>query len=364
VVASTRKLIQLPQKVLLWGYDGQEGKKFSTTNKVAFAVAVLWSCVFVSEDDISLQSQKDLWRVNAKYLDMSGKYVSWGVRSFQKLAEPANLEARHFTGGKAAIANRFVQGEWDAFSAGRLLDDHTMLAAAFGGRDCVLFQAPLKVAGALVSGAQRLATPEVFALRHGLKPDEAPPSAPPAPPMTLDDWRNRPSGWRDKPEYAHRTPVFEIECARIAYLTDATDDVSKVCRHAARVIAPETDISSWVFPNKEMIREFVIKLDLLHMLYQRLLYTMPDIRIARFLSPDSSPQGNRDYLNIKEELMIRVLSSLHTMVQVGAANHGSHDDSSRRKQHGDEECGHPAFGDVGGGPGQHDGLQDANERVS
>ena len=60
-------------------------------------------------------------------------------------------------------------------------------------------------------------------------------------------------------------------------------------------------------PSKSHVRTILVKLDCLHSLSRRVFAKLgqPDRRTVRFLSADSSPQANYDYVLVTEELMTR-----------------------------------------------------------
>ena len=122
--------------------------------------------------------------------------------------------------------------------------------------------------------------------------------------VTLEAWRQRGEGWKQQEGWDH-TPLFEIYCAVLSLELNNLDDLGKVCRLAARIVAPDIDISQMRFPHHNMLREYIIKLDMLEMKHQREFWAQGDLRVAHFLTPDSSPQGQWDFLNTIEELMVR-----------------------------------------------------------
>ena len=146
------------------------------------------------------------------------------------------------------------------------------------------------------------ATPLGHGVRFGANPDQAI-----VPARTLDTWRQRGAGWRSDASYDMITPHFEIHSTRLSFELQNYAELQTVLRLSARVLNPQCNTSLIRAPTHEMIRLNIIKLDLLMMKHKRLLWDTPDIRIAVFLSPDSSPQGRYDFLNCRMELMIRPL---------------------------------------------------------
>ena len=108
------------------------------------------------------------------------------------------------------------------------------------------------------------------------------------------------AGWKETMGREHISPAFEIECARLAMRLSSLDDIDSACRIAARIVCPEKVISKFVFPSPETVRRSIIKVDMMHMLFTRRLFTEP-VRVARFIMPDSSPQGKCDYFCCKDD---------------------------------------------------------------
>lgn len=124
--------------------------------------------------------------------------------------------------------------------------------------------------------------------------------------MTLEAWRSRGPDWCQTLGRDHFTPRFEIECARIVFLLGSIASFSEVCWAVGQLICPERDLSSFNCPSDETLRLALIKLDFVYMLHcRRLFANMSSVRIARFISPDSSPHARYDYFCCVEELMIR-----------------------------------------------------------
>ena len=151
-----------------------------------------------------------------------------------------------------------------------------------------------------------LVTPSRYAEVHQIKlldvPVPAcatPVAALPAPTRSLSDWYNRGAG------AVVTSAHFHVWCTRLALELPSNSGVHKVCEIAKNIICPSEDITHIKFPGTEQIRLNIIKLDMLEMKSQRRLYERQDVRVARFLTPDSSPQGRHDFLNCAEELMIR-----------------------------------------------------------
>jgi hypothetical protein len=119
-------------------------------------------------------------------------------------------------------------------------------------------------------------------------------------------WRSRGPGWKNADSHKAWNPHFMIHCARMAFELSSCGSLREVCRIAAKLLCPEKDLRAVQFPCETSIRGYVIKLDLLHSLHRRELYS-DTYRVARFLSYDSSPQPGRDYLCTCEEVMVRPL---------------------------------------------------------
>ena len=204
-----------------------------------------------------------------------------------------------------------------------------------------LISLPSNLLAVLSAGASDLLTPLTYATRHGITPTAAAASAGMAesadrgaadapdaagdaageadeaeqPVSKLTKWRQRGVGFKKAADHFERSPVFEIECARLSFSLANAASVPQICKTVARIVCPEKDLSNLKFPNKELIRQHVIRLDMIHCLWNRLLIRRPDKRTVRFLSPDSSPQNNYEYLCIAEERMTRPCP---VVVDVGA----------------------------------------------
>ena len=110
-------------------------------------------------------------------------------------------------------------------------------------------------------------------------------------------------------DYNLRTPVFELECVRLAWYMNNIRDVGHVCMLAARIVCPDVNIQRLPFLNFQGLRDSVIKLDMMHMLCSRVFRCPldPKFRTARYLTADSSPQGRYDYFCCVEEIIRRPL---------------------------------------------------------
>ena len=100
--------------------------------------------------------------------------------------------------------------------------------------------------------------------------------------------------------------LLGIMCGRLAYSLQSIHGLPEVLKLSARVLCPEKNLDSMDIPSGEMLRRIIIKLDLPHM-RSREVFLQPGqagVRVARCLSPDSSPQGKREYLCTTEELMV------------------------------------------------------------
>ena len=95
----------------------------------------------------------------------------------------------------------------------------------------------------------------------------------------------------------------------MAFCLSSTADIEKVCRLAARIVCPERDLSALKFPNKEQVRQILVKLDLMHSFSRRVFMKPSDseCRVRRYLSSDSSPQGHWDFFCTTEELLVRTV---------------------------------------------------------
>ena len=90
--------------------------------------------------------------------------------------------------------------------------------------------------------------------------------------------------------------MFDIQCARLAYDLTRLSELKRVCKRVARIVCPEKDINAMSFPSAEQIRLNMIKLDMMHSLRRRQIWSMDNTRISIGLSPDKSPQAGYEYL--------------------------------------------------------------------
>jgi hypothetical protein len=79
---------------------------------------------------------------------------------------------------------------------------------------------------------------------------------------------------------------------------------------AGRMLCPGVDVEAFAKPSHWTLRNIILKLDLLHSLSRRFFAppSLPgssSIQVSRFLSLDSSPQANHDYLLTTEDVLVR-----------------------------------------------------------
>ena len=259
------------------------------------------------------------------------------------LARRGGFEAA-WKGGQTQIVGIMMDDAWDDVKHLQTIDNHS-LQSYFSLQKPVLFQIPKAILN--LPGLDCIVTPLHYASRHNVNLDSADADAVavgdeaagghaggddgegghaggddadggewqnPGADVAERTW-NRLPGYKEnsKMDYSLRTPNFEIECYRMLWLLQNVRALPEVCAIAASIVCPGIDISRMPFPSFRALRDYMIKLDLLHMLCMREFYRPldPRRRVARFLSPDSSPQGKgkgrHDYYCIVEESMRRPL---------------------------------------------------------
>ena len=174
--------------------------------------------------------------------------------------------------GNLTYVNELNQAGW-AKLLGCSFTDGTLVDGEVLGLRRAMLQVPVGIADLICSSScpSELATPLSVAKACGVQPTEAIAGEPAGEPAlcSLEQWRRRGAGWRNDAGYAARTTVFEVEAARLAFKLGSMREVPAVCRHAARMLCPDKDTSGIKYPNHEQIRQTIIRLDLLNMLWQR-----------------------------------------------------------------------------------------------
>ena len=295
-------MVRFPQFFLLWCLRCRREEKQAIA-LICVSAARPWRAT------PGTTAQQVMWRSDTLSPPLDGSYCLWEVDSCVGLERPRTLANEIFV-GTPGLVNRI-----------RGVDEARQFDLAGGGnvhcrsgqQSIALLRVPQAVAQVLLEDAAWLVTPASYAIhcQVDLQPgdadveDDAEDEACLRPQqMSLEAWRSRGAGWKEVMGREHISPAFEIECARLAMRLNCLDDVDSVCRLAARILCPEKDISKLVFPSAETVRLSIIKIDMMHMLFTRRLFTQP-VRVARYIMPDSSPQGKYDYFCCKEEVMIR-----------------------------------------------------------
>ena len=281
---------------------------------------------------VAVSSQIRIWQDHNRYAELKGKYVRFVFSDFDKVTIELPLDKHHVVGGQYHLTNRMSDLGWEAVRDlqtrnGRKVSDYFVAA---GSR--AFIQIPSSITS--LQEFAFLVVPVAHADRHNLVVGDAPePEAPaeaaaagPAPPIAGDDddevvprneWYDRGADWKANvsADHSKRTPVFQIESVRLAWHLNCVKDVGDVCRLAARIVAPQLDVSNQPFLNSESMRDAIIKLDLIHMLSCRVFRRPldPAFRTARYLMADSSPQGRWDYFCCVEEIMRRPLPLVVTI---------------------------------------------------
>ena len=112
------------------------------------------------------------------------------------------------------------------------------------------------------------------------------------------------------------TPMQDIHMIRLNFALQNASDLPVVVNSVACFLAPITgDLDPAKLqrallsvPGKDKMRMGMLKLDMLHMHWRRACMqdaVKKNLRVARFLSMDASPQGGYEYLAMTEEIMQR-----------------------------------------------------------
>ena len=220
----------------------------------------------------------------------------WSVERLDKFPEDTFLERRH-TVGLPTLTNRLNEEHLAEVDSLCTEAGTTVRTLAFN-RPIVFFCVP----EGLQVQEDCFVTPISYVARHNLKlttPEVPPAPVPPAPSQMVPVIARAGRHERRAPPQQ-----FEICCVAAAMECSTCNGIGHVVKHVIRMFSPDTDLTNMAYPDKEQIRRWIIRLDMLVMLAARRIFTKP-VRVARYLAPDSSPQGKYDYLNCVEELMIR-----------------------------------------------------------
>jgi hypothetical protein len=126
----------------------------------------------------------------------------------------------------------------------------------------------------------------------------------------LEAWRNRGSGWKDVLDYSQWTPSFGINAVRLSYLLTSPAHLRQAIMFAERLIRPMAPKINITLPCATTLRLWGIKIDLVAMAYERhrhLTNESNNIRVAKHLMTDASPQLKFDYFGMRVEEMRRHL---------------------------------------------------------
>ncbi|OLP83856.1 hypothetical protein AK812_SmicGene35335, partial [Symbiodinium microadriaticum] len=110
-----------------------------------------------------------------------------------------------------------------------------------------------------------------------------------------------------------KPPMQEIMLGKLAYKLSSTVGIQDVIRTVLRMLVPDKlSLADSMNVSHKTVRVILLKLDALHSLSRR--FVAPPggrtrsatgfLRIARYISPDSSPQANYDYFCATEELLL------------------------------------------------------------
>ena len=310
--------------------------------KVITGIIRLTDCRAVPNDDGPQRGQIRAWPDRKKrFSNLDSRYVIWKVEFYAAIPDVITIDNTAILGGCFHAADRLVNSTWW---------DRIKDACADGCKISTFFKRDKPIVVLLqlttyslskIAEVEQLVTPLQYALRHNIvvqsavgpavveaaeSESDAPGSAgdggDPGPEQPAeaaiaaagefaaegpDDGRYHWTRAGASTDYDLRTPAFMLECVRLAWFLQSTRSLEEVCQCAARVIAPDMDTIRFPFPSFTVLRQCVIKLDLLRSLSRRHFYCPgdPKYRTARSLSPDSSPQRHKDYFAIVEEIMRR-----------------------------------------------------------
>ena len=329
------KLISLPQTLVAWSFSNASSKR--SKDKVVVGLVRLGACRAMTDeetDHATFRPQVSLWRDGNRYQKLDGGYNAWSVLEKSVLAEPLAIPSGAFVGGVPNMANRISETGWnDVIKLMSLPSGITFEDIFVDAESAVLLQLPKE---ALNCVGNELVKPKAYSKRFNITmtipevpaPIQAVPAMPRPGNDDLDD-DDVEDPFEDAPDdsapaavpghatnaalaarlaydYTMRTPLFMVECVRLAWLLSSTRTLREVCGIVSRIICPERDVSRLPIPDFSTIRRWVIRLDLLHSRSRREFYSplSDSMRIARYLSPDGSPQGGYDYYCMTEELLI------------------------------------------------------------
>ena len=106
-----------------------------------------------------------------------------------------------------------------------------------------------------------------------------------------------------------REPMQDILCALLGFYLQNSRELPQVLSLAQRFLCPGLFTPELAVPGKDVLRNIMIKLDLLHSLSRRHFACAGDdsqpFVLSRYLSADSSPQAHQDYFCITEDILRR-----------------------------------------------------------
>ena len=117
------------------------------------------------------------------------------------------------------------------------------------------------------------------------------------------------SGARDPQVRNHDIPL-SVFYGALGHYCQSLADIGSIVQLVGDMLLPALSLNVLQdirVPNQNVVSFFMTKLDLLHTLSRRLFSRAgnPEIRRARYLASDSSPQGGYDYFAITEEIISR-----------------------------------------------------------
>lgn len=290
------RLVNLPQTFLAWSFNASLGAR--CTRKDLIGIVRVTSCQHISEDQLRLptiRSVVELWRNRGKYGALDGSYIRWNVENCSLLDSDMSLilKSECIHGGQPNQMNRIAQDHWVRLAGLKTCGGET-LESIFGSKPPVLFQ----VVDNGLKGVF-IVTPLSYATRQNVVVDECTDIEVVAA-SVVDAERLR----REQERY--RTASFQIDTVRMAWYLGSNQSLAEVLQISAALIAPGLDIETVPLPNYCYLRRLIIKLDLMHSLTRRIFYRpkSPEFRTARYLSPDGTIQGHRNYYCMLEELLM------------------------------------------------------------
>ena len=201
-----------------------------------------------------------------------------------------------------ALADR--QGMFTSFAPGEAAQGQVETARRYLGRSFWMVRLPTDVMKQLLeAGGRELVLPAwlVAALGHNM------------PAAVANEAHERGAGVESSSSSesmeTRKSPMQEIMLGKLAYKLSSTVAIQDAIRTVLRMLVPDKlSLADNMNVSPAHVRTILLKLDALHSLSRR--FVAPPggssrwLRIARYISPDSSPQANYDYFCATEELLL------------------------------------------------------------